>query len=240
MRHLLIKLTTLSLIANQALAYDLGVHGTTFPIKEINLKDVIVQQGSAVDWDAVGNKIKKSAHGYLDDLPNQTSTINTENKTVYYDPSIKMNRDIYTSSGQLLYKKDTWFNPLWKTRQIWAPNMLVIDGEDKAQVKFALAALKQHRNDLEIVFTNGKPTELAKKINVPVYYANAPMVKQFHIHSVPTMIGLGVGDHYYDLMQMQFSEPYYLGLIDKCWHGCTDKVIQSYIQTHANKGDDHV
>jgi hypothetical protein len=151
-----------------------------------------------------------------------------------------MNKDIYTSSGIRLYKKDTWFNPLWKTRYIWAPNMLFIDGEDKAQVSFALSALKNHRNDLEIVFTNGNPAALAKKIYVPVFYANAAMIKTYHIQSVPTMLGLGVGEHYYNFMQMRFSKPYYLGLVNRCWNGCTDKLIQSYIQTHANKGADHV
>lgn len=226
-------------IFSHANAYDLGTHGTTFPIKEVSVKKLIIEQGASVDWTAVGNNLKKSTHSYLANLPNQTSTLNTENKTVYYDPSIKINRDIYTSSGIQLYKKDTWFNPLWKTRQIWAPNMLFVDGEDKAQVQFALAALKQHRNNLWIGFTNGKPTQLAKEIHVPVFYANAAMIQTYHIESVPTMIGLGIGDHYYNFMQMRFASPYYVGLVDACWHGCTDKVIQSYIQTHANKGEDH-
>ena len=208
-------------------AHDLGVWGRAYPISEVDIKKAIAKEANHTNWQKAGDELKASTKKYFNNLPNLGLTTVNQNSTYYVDPSVAFNRDFRAPNGQYFYHKGTYINPLTRVRPV--TNMLFFDGTDPEQVKFVLGAIKRDPLKIMPVMTNGKPLELAKKIGRPVYYANKRMIARFHITHIPSLMGVGLGQNYFHLAITNFSEPYHVGLVEKCWHGCTPQDFKSFL-----------
>ena len=214
-------------IASHCYAHDLGTMGRTYPIKEVDIKKVVAEQASHVNWQEAGRRLKESTKTYFKRLPTYALPSVSQTKTTYVDPSVAFNRN-FSANGRVFYHKGTWVNPLTRVRPV--TDMLYFNGNDPAQVKFVLGVIKAHPLKVEPVMTSGNPRALAKEINRPVYYANKRLLKRFHITHVPALLGVGQGNNEFNLAITSFAKPYHVGMVELCWHGCSRKDIRKFLK----------
>lgn len=178
MAHFLTLLFAL-LLTNPLLAVDLGVHGELFSVVEENLLDWIKSQASELPkefQDQVVSAIERprdSVH-----LPNAT-----ENRTVQYDPSITLKREILDASGKVLYPKGHRFNPLTVT-QLSHP-LLFFDGLEESHLNWA----RKEAQDAKWILVSGSPLDLSEKEGREVFFdQGGGLVQEFGIHALPAKI----------------------------------------------------
>jgi hypothetical protein len=95
------------------------------------------------------------------------------------------------------------------------------DGNDQAQIDFALQSMKVEPYRLMLVMTKGNPIQLANKIHLPIYYATQGIISRFHITKFPTLLGVGLNQHQNELAITSISSPYSIKILEKCWNGCS-------------------
>lgn len=208
---------TVSLESTPVFARDLGVYGHLWSISEVNLKKVIATQLSHVNMQKIGLTLKKQARNFGNNLPPNELPIAQKTQTIYVDPSIALKHDIIIR-GKLIYKKGSWVNPLTYIKPV--TDMLFFNGDDSAQLNFALKALKDFPYKLMLVMIKGNPVKLAAKIHRPVYFGYKTIIKRFHITKVPSLLGIGKGQLKDRLAVTTFSKPYLPVMVKRCWHGC--------------------
>ena len=81
---------------------------------------------------------------------------------------------------------------------------------------------------MQLVLTNGNPQDLGRELQRPIGYANKEILARFHIQHVPSLLGIGDNQHYFDLAITDFAYPYSTKLFELCWHGCSDAVIDAF------------
>ena len=113
--------------------------------------------------------------------------------------------------------------------------MLYFDGNDDEQVQFAKDVIKHHPMRVQLVLTNGNPQDLGKALQRPIAYANKELLARFHIRHVPSLLGVGEKQHYFDVAITDFAYPYSIELLDLCWHGCSDAVIDAFNQNELKR-----
>lgn len=226
------KLTALllALLSSAAYAKDFGVHGQVWPITEPDIREALIKSAAKVDWQQVNEGIAERAKTWADRLDPLDLPLAGKTETAWVDPSITLAGDIKapfeTADGyewRVAVPAGTRVNPLEAVRPV--DNMLFFDGRDAEQVKFALAALKEHPLNLMLVLTAGNPEKLGDRISRPVYYANTGMIERFKITSVPSLLGVGTGDRQFMLAVTSFAKPYKPALIASAWTGLTEKPV---------------
>lgn len=224
------KLTVLllALLSTAAAAKDFGVHGQVWAITEPDIREALIQSAAKVDWQQVNEGIAERAKTWADRLDPLDLPLAGKTETAWVDPSIELTGDIKapfeTEDGyewRVAVPAGTRVNPLESVRPV--DNMLFFDGRDAEQVKFALAALKKHPLNLMLVLTAGNPEKLGERVSRPVYYANPGMIERFKITSVPSLLGVGTGDHQFMLAVTSFAKPYKPALVDSAWTGLAEK-----------------
>jgi len=196
---------------------DLGIYGTVWEIKEVNLKQLITEELQKVDLKKIELSYKSQAEHFGEHLKPNVLSSAEETKTFYIDPSVSLSKNIIIN-GKVIYKKDTLVNPLTIIRP--TENMLFFDGDDKDQLNFALKAQKSEPYRLMLVMTKGDPIRLANKIHSPIYYATDGIISRFHIEKIPTLLGVGVDQHRYELAITTLASPYSIEVLKSCWNGC--------------------
>jgi len=186
-------------------AHDLGVYGSVFPINEVSIAKVLAEQASKIDWHAVNQRLLTGARQWKEHLPSLAVTPVLQTRTVYFDPSITLHRDIIIN-GHVLYKKGMPINPLDYIRP--TKKMLFFDGNSAEQWQFVLVALHKFPMEIMPVMVAGNPVKYSKKIKRPVYYAFPPLMRRFHITHVPTLMGVGKGAYSRKLAITTFASPF--------------------------------
>jgi len=209
-----------------ATAHDLGVMGRTWPIAEVNILKLLVESAAQVNWHQVQQGMLKQAENWGSHLPQWRFPDAKTTKTVWFDPAITLKKPVYgpkkSRTGNyewgLLYAAGTRVNPLRYERP--PSDMLFFNGTDPAQVNFAIAAYKAHETSLYLVETAGNPEILAKKLDMPVYYANQGILARFPVRKLPTLMGVGSGAHAFNLALTQFApNDYTQKMLNAAWNG---------------------
>jgi len=182
-----------------ASAHDLGTRGTTFPIAEPSLLVQIIEKLSAVDWKQKSAellaKAKHGLHHYVQD----GLTPALETVTRYIDPSVTLQKPISAPvkapDGQSVWRvidpAGTRFNPLDKLKPV--TRMLVFDPRVASQRAFAVAAMHDWPELIELVATGGDIKAVSKQIQRPLFYASTSFVQRFQLRHTPALIGVGKG-----------------------------------------------
>lgn len=212
-----------------AQAVNLGVQGKVWPIAEVNILKLLVESATQVNWHKVQKGLVKNAENWGSHLPQWNFPQATETKTHWFDPAVVLKKNVYgprkNAAGNyewsLLYPAGTRVNPLRYERP--PTDMLFFNGNVPAQVTLAKQVLQAFRGTVYIVETAGNPENLAKNLDMPVYYANQGILARFPIRKLPTLMGVGTGIHEYDLALTELAPPFSVQQIRSGWNGLSVK-----------------
>lgn len=156
---------------------DLGVYGPTEQIGEKSMLELIYERIAKVDWRAKASEISERALRY-DGFDIPTSK---EDNSYYIDPSIVLADDIKDESGKVVFPAGTTVNPVDVIPL--TGRYIFINGDDPAQVKFALA------DDYRMmILVKGNVKKLMKGQTKRFFIANDMLIKKYAISAVPSII----------------------------------------------------
>lgn len=207
-----------------AQATDLGVQGKTWPIIEIDFRQLLLESAARADLDAAQKEVTESTEKYFDQFPQRNLPSVEVTATRYIDPSITLASDIAApipnAAGDYqwatLYPKGTRVNPLEKFRPLTA--MLFFDGRDEAQLKFVREALAANPMRIVPVETAGANVkDLSKAFARPIFYANEAMMARFKVENLPSLLYPATGEYALYLGMTAFARPYKLAELETVW-----------------------
>jgi conjugal transfer pilus assembly protein TraW len=190
-----------SLSSYSCTAYsDTDKIGTVYQIKEQSMLEYIMnklkEKEANGEIDKLQDEFKKQVIHSLHNpvgvsLPKATVT----NERIY-DTTVTINQDIPLPDGGVLYKAGTKFNPL--LIKGLSKKIIFIDGNDKAQVEFAVKEHKKSGYQDKIVLVSGSYLDLMKEYKVRFFFDQTKsgngdgqritLVKKFGIKSLPSVV----------------------------------------------------
>lgn len=193
MNKLILTAFAVSLFSSNIQAIDFGKQGNTFPIKEEGFIAMIQRKLKNVNLEKHQEKMRTHAKHVIEEPP-PIAGITRATKTIShsFDPSYILPEEVKLPCGKLLYTAGETINPL--DHMNWDGKLLFIDGRDKEQVGWALENhLKTKEQGAEqnnkIVLIAGKPLELEKELQQPIYFDQAgELTTKFNIAHVPAVV----------------------------------------------------
>jgi conjugal transfer pilus assembly protein TraW len=195
MKHKLLALLFLlfSIAAHQkSIARDYGQQGTVYPIveqdflKEIMAKlKVMEQNGKLAKFQ---NGVKKQMVDSVN-KPKPVAGITTTKfaKSWFFDPTVFLDHDLADQNGRVFYKAGNKVNPL--DHISLTRTLIFIDGNDEAQVKWALKQDKIRKGKTKIILVKGAIINLMKQTKTRLYFdQNGTLTKKFSIEHTPAKI----------------------------------------------------
>lgn len=179
---------SLLVLATEAEAKDFGVQGHVFEIAEQDFLEVINAKLKAVNWDKFNQKIQDKTKDYVE-TPAAIKNITKakESKEYFYDPTYVLDQDIYDHIGKLIHAKGTKVNPLEFSSL--REDLIFIDGDDEAQIKFALQQYRQKQEKLKIILVKGSPLKLQRKEKIWIYFDQGGILaKKLDIKAIPALV----------------------------------------------------
>ena len=172
----------LLLLPSLCVAKDFGKVATTYGIAEPDLLSVIEQKLQNLDIADYQKRLTDEFNVHVNNpLPVKEVANTTKEKTFYFDPTIVAQQDIKDAQGKVVVAKGQGFNPLVLVKQ--RVSLLFVDGDNKAQVAWALA------QQGKIVLTAGSPVELMKKHKTRIYFDQGGAIcKKLGITQVPASV----------------------------------------------------
>jgi conjugal transfer pilus assembly protein TraW len=186
---MLLALLTLSF---EVMAKDFGVQGEVFEIGEPDMYEYIQaklkqmeREGSlGIKQEEMKRKVGQYVHRPLVRSP---LSYTQKPKTWEHDPTYTVPEDIKDQDGHIMYLKGHKYNPL-----DYAPletNLVLIDGDDEKQIKWAFKYLSSIKKPVKIILVNGAPLELMKKHKVRFYFdQQSILATKFGITQVPAIV----------------------------------------------------
>lgn len=205
-------------------ARDLGVHGQLWPVKERDMRELLMESAAKVDWDSVQAETKRNAETYLDRLPKRVMPQARRDTLIWMDPSFTVAQDIAApvkqASGSLAWQvivpRGQKANPLQYVRPSTA--LFFYDGADSAQFELAKALSKTIPDYLMFIEAGrGGLREASSVLGRPVYHANDALLSRFGVRSVPTLVFPGSKDKAGFLGIASFPAPYTEGQVRRYW-----------------------
>lgn len=182
-------LLLMCLVTLSAEAKNLGTFGHTFDIIEQDLLEVIEKKLKVLEKDGLIKQHQSLIQEKMEEKIKRPTPvegiIKTKNPRVFdYDPSIRVPADLKDHKGNVFVKAGTVINPL-DTHSL-KKNLIFIDGDDKAQVKWAFQ--KQNLNS-KVILVKGAPFALMRFHAKIIYFdQGGRLVKKFGITQVPARI----------------------------------------------------
>lgn len=172
-----------------ASAKDFGVEGATFPIKEQNLLEWIMQKLNKMQESGeiykAQEEFKKKATAQIM-RPKSVPGIShaTQDREFLYDPSITLTEAILTHDKQTVHPAGTKINPLDTVQ--FKDTFLFIDGDSPEQVDWALTHPATRK---KIILTSGPIIDLMKEHNIRLYFDQKGVYSsKFGISHVPAQV----------------------------------------------------
>jgi len=223
-KYFFVSILGLAALSTIGRAENLGVHGHTWPIIEIDMRKLLAQMAANVNWNGIEKKESESAHSYFKSLPKRDIPTVDKTTTKWINPSIVLSKNIVVpekdSKGnwywRVLYKKGTRFNPLSVERPEQA--MLFFNARSKYQVAFVKKVLSDYPYRVLPVDVDGNdPLPLSKSLGIPVYEATSSMLERFPVFAVPALLYPGQGPERLRLGMTAFSYPYSVAQVSMAW-----------------------
>jgi len=176
----------LTLYMSFAFGHDLGKHGHTYPIEEMDFIDYLQEQMTKDNPLELSEFLENLNQRKIESLKSPAPVKGIYEAVAYslreYDPSITSNQDILDLDGNIIVKKGARINPLELVPL--SRSLLFFDGSNRKHVEWA-----KKQPDTCWVLVRGSPFELEEKENRPVYYdQSGVLVNRFSIKHVPTRI----------------------------------------------------
>lgn len=173
-------------------AKNLGTWGKTFAIQEPDLLQVIETKLAHLQnsgkLDALQKTWQQQAKTAVK-RPKPVSHIRhtSQPRTFYFDPSVTIPEDFKDHQGTVFQKAGTRVNPL-KTVSL-TKALLFLDGDDAAQIQWALAETKTRNHKTTLILVKGSPTQHMAQTKQRFYFdQGGRLVEKFGIEQVPARV----------------------------------------------------
>jgi conjugal transfer pilus assembly protein TraW len=214
----------LAMTALSANAKDYGVSGTTWPIIEIDIRQLLMQDAMDVDWSKIQDGMKSSAKNYLKNLPKRTLPHIETTSTAWIDPSIVISSDVQspvkladgTLSWRVLVPKGTRVNPLEKYRPVTC--FLFFDGADESQLLLVKNVLKKENTRIiPVEAGSGDLNKDNEYLGRGISYATEVMLQRFKVPYLPSLLYPGTGTRELFLGLTSYAPPYTVDAVLQSW-----------------------
>ncbi len=193
---MILALLLFSLVLFAAEGENLGVFGEVFEIEEDDLLEHIFLKLNDMERRGELNKAKLDSEERIRQMiqrPNAIQGISntTQRKEYVFDPTITVTRDIAGKDGKIFARRGEKFNPL--DQIIAMKPLLFIDGDNKGQVKWVKAKLKDKKianHELgKIILVNGAPLNLREELQREVFFDQyGVLTRKLGIEHVPAIV----------------------------------------------------
>lgn len=173
-------------------ADNLGVIGRVYEIQEpdalVWIEKKLKELEASGDIDRQQQTLNNQARASLE-RPNRVSGLHLTKtpRTIERDLTVLVPRDIKGPFGEMIQKAGTRINPLAK---IFSKKALIfLDGDDSAQLQWALEQHSKHRGLVKLVLVNGSPLALMKRYEVPFYFdQGGRLSRYFRLEQIPAKV----------------------------------------------------
>lgn len=180
------------ILCGNCVAQNLGVFGPTYLIAEVDAFEWIVQQKLPElerngEIDKMNAKLQQQSQFRVENPVGATLPQATAPHLKYQSLIYTLSRDIKDAKGRVLFKKGASVNPSQVLPES-NKTLLFIDGNNKAQVDFAVEQLANN-SFIKIVLVAGRPLELMRKHKVNIYFdQHQRLVERFEITKLPAKV----------------------------------------------------
>ena len=190
-----VLLTALPGFSGVASATDLGTIGPVYPVGEAHLLDFIRQRLQDKERSGELKKLEEQARTRGVEsvtYPQAVAGMQTAQaaRTLYFDPTFTLDRNILDDKGNLLFPAGTRKNPL--AIVALSRHLLFFDARDKRQVTRAralIAAYQARKVNVKPILVGGSYLDLMKSWHVPVYYdQQGVLTHRLGITKVPAIV----------------------------------------------------
>ncbi len=166
--------------------HNLGTFGQTYQIAEQDALQEIKERVARLDPKKLLNRkmMKKALQNYQPDMPFLPRAHKDATRLV--DMTYTLPFDIPDGKGGILYPKGYTFNPLEYVN--YEKTLVVINGDDPGQVLWFSGSDYSKNIRTMLLLTGGSYYELGKKLDRPVFYANADIIHRFQLEAVPSIV----------------------------------------------------
>lgn len=177
-------------------AWGLDALGPTYPIQERDMIEAIKARLESLKRSGRLGELEKEAIARSRRSVEQPRavaglTATRMPRTFYFDPSMRVPRDVVTPTGQVLARAGDRINPL---DHIQLSNHLVFfDQRDPRQVAKASALIGQYKGAVKPILVGGEPFKLMKAWKRQVFFdQGGTLVRRFGIRQVPALVSQDV------------------------------------------------
>ena len=191
-RILSVLLLASGLMGALAKAEELAAIGPTYPIAEQNLLDMIAQRLRALEKSGQLHALQEQAiakgrAAVANPAPVAGLTPAKEPRTLYFDPTYVLDKNILDAQGHVLFPAGTRTNPLAITPM--SKKLLFFDARDPVQARMARSLLQRDGARIKPVLVGGSYLELMKQWKTRIYFdQQGRLVGRFGIRHVPALV----------------------------------------------------
>ena len=171
-------------------AKDLGTIGTTYPIIERDLIEVMMGRAQEKidngELDELHDEMRDNTKQYVKTPPGISLPRTVQYRAVEINPVYTVPQDITDANGKVLFKAGMTVNPL----EVKPLNKMLcfIDGTDEEQVAWMLRFCTDNPQN-KLILINGNYAELSEKYNLRLYFDQEQrLINRFEIQNVPAVI----------------------------------------------------
>lgn len=188
---------TLVVLANLSFGQDFGVYGALYPIAEPDmLHSIYIRLNEMKQSGELAEKNKEFSHRAVKHIlrppavKGVTDLGNGKPTQHYFNPTIKINKDITDPSGRIIAKKGDMVNPL---KIIHFNEVLYfIDADNPYQIKWMNKEIKisdQINQNIKIIMVKGNTQKTSKRLNHEIFFDQyGYLCKRFKIKHTPTVV----------------------------------------------------
>lgn len=173
-------------------ALDAGVIGPTYEIAEPHLLKFIEARLRQKEASGELRRLQEEARKRGIDAvryPEPVAGLSTTQakRTIYYDPTYTLDRNVQDAQGRLMFAAGTRANPLDIVSL--SRRLLFFDARDSRQVAQARRLIAQYDGRVKPVLTGGSYLDLMQAWQLPVYYDQLGLLtRRLGIRQVPALV----------------------------------------------------
>ena len=172
---------------------DLGIYGPVFPILEDNPILLLEARAKRMEQDGSLEKLNKLMEEKAERSINRPRPVEFLKKTTvprvfFIDLTVLVDEEIKDAEGTVLFPKGMKVSPSSSliAGYITRKKMLFFNGDDAAQVSWAIKQYSNQKGVVKLVLTNGSPVELANTFNIRTFFdQGGRYVRHFGIQQIP-------------------------------------------------------
>lgn len=166
--------------------------GPTYPIQERDMIEEIQAKLKGMEKSGRLSELQREAVARSRrsvEAPAPVASVRktTMPRTFYFDPSMRVPRDIVTPDGAVIARAGERINPL--DHISLSQHLVFFDQRDAAQVKQALALIDRYQGAVKPILVGGEPLRLMRQWKKQVYFdQGGRLVARFGIRQVPALV----------------------------------------------------